>query len=399
VQANVVPRVIEVLPGFPAEAAGVRKGFVLTEVADEQVDANTWFDKFQSATMPFTLTFDTDVPLHSDNPFIEKGEQSSGVKLGGGQSGGVKLGGAVPPAPPPLPEGDFVDFRCDVVSVPFGLQIRAPRFGYPSVVGVTPGLPAEKAGVRISDVLVEVAGRPVTSESWFSAFQQAAAPFGLRFRRPKTPEAAQALQAAAAAARKILNFGEPGQASASALFNDFGGSGSHGNAHAEEMGDMRGGAATPPLAAGVPPAAASAATLRPAGAPTAAGSAPTSPPAAAPSVAGSAVVETAPAGVTPAAGNATMPARQPSPDKETRSEHPAPVVTTTSTVPAGAALATGGLVAAPPSAKGDPMVTNSSGFAATGVKSGGALGANASVAAPSPSAPAAAPAGGGKTGL
>merc|ERR1712151_962210 len=48
------------------------------------------------------------------------------------------------------------------------------------------GLPAEKLGVRVGDVLVEVQGVPVDSSSWFRLFSQATPPFGLKFRRPKS---------------------------------------------------------------------------------------------------------------------------------------------------------------------------------------------------------------------
>jgi len=72
VQVNVVPRVVEVLPGYPAEAAGIRRGFVLTEINDEPVDAKNWFEQFQDEEMPFTLTFDTKMALHAGNKFFKK---------------------------------------------------------------------------------------------------------------------------------------------------------------------------------------------------------------------------------------------------------------------------------------------------------------------------------------
>merc|ERR1719517_325914 len=64
IQSNVVPRIVEILPGYPAEAAGLRKGFVLREVNEKPVSAETWFEAFQNAEAPFSLTFDTKVPLH-----------------------------------------------------------------------------------------------------------------------------------------------------------------------------------------------------------------------------------------------------------------------------------------------------------------------------------------------
>merc|ERR1719195_1888058 len=71
IQVNKVPRVVEVLPGFPAEAAGIRRGHVLVRVNDKPVDASNWFEEYQASQLPFTLTLDTAVPLHPDNPFFK----------------------------------------------------------------------------------------------------------------------------------------------------------------------------------------------------------------------------------------------------------------------------------------------------------------------------------------
>lgn len=169
IQVHVAPRVVEVLPGFPAEAAGVREGFVLKEINEQPVDAVTWFKAFQNTPLPFTLTFDTLVPVHAGNPFLAKGEAPGHAKK--------EL--------PPLRDSDYADFKCEVLALPFGMQIRAPLDGWPVAYKLVEGLPAEKQGVREGDVLVEVAGRPVNSSTWFAAFQQSAPPFGLRFRRPK----------------------------------------------------------------------------------------------------------------------------------------------------------------------------------------------------------------------
>lgn len=170
IQVHVAPRVVEVLPGFPAEAAGVREGFVLKEIGDVPVDAVTWFEAFQNMPLPFTLTFDTTVPLHPGNPFFARNDSKHFVYLE------KRL--------PPLPDTQYTDFHCEVSALPFGMQIRAPLDGRPRVARVLPGRPAEGQGVHEGDVLVELAGRPVNSSTWFAAFQQAAPPFGLRFRRP-----------------------------------------------------------------------------------------------------------------------------------------------------------------------------------------------------------------------
>merc|ERR1740116_777199 len=80
IQVNTVPRVTEVLPGYPAEAAGIRRGFVLIEVADRPVSSDTWFKEYQSQKLPFALTFDTQVPLQPGNPYFSD-ESSAAVAL------------------------------------------------------------------------------------------------------------------------------------------------------------------------------------------------------------------------------------------------------------------------------------------------------------------------------
>lgn len=190
VQTNVVPRVVGVLPGFPAEAAGVRKGMVLTAVGDQAVDSSNWFEKFETTKMPFTLTFNTTVPLHEGNQFFTQGEdgkledkaQPSDASSPGSQS-------EIPLAD--TPEGNplsdlFEDFRAEVDKLPFGMQVTGARPGvWPRVVGTVEGLNARSAGIHVGDVLVEVAGRPVGPTTWFAAMQQARTPYGIRFRRPK----------------------------------------------------------------------------------------------------------------------------------------------------------------------------------------------------------------------
>lgn len=175
VQANKLPRVVEVLPGFPAEAAGVQRGFVLTEVNDVPVDVRNWFEEYQAAQLPFTLTFDTRVPLHADNPFFAEETPSPDE---------ASPPDAVVPTEEPAPGAGFEDFRCSVESRPFGAKVLALPHRRPRIMEVREGSPASRAGVRVGDVLMEVAGRPVTSRSWFAALQQAIPPFGLLLRRP-----------------------------------------------------------------------------------------------------------------------------------------------------------------------------------------------------------------------
>jgi predicted metalloprotease with PDZ domain len=172
VQVNVLPRVIEVLPGSPAEAAGVKRGFVLTAVNEKAVNASNWFDVWQNAPTPCTLTFDTNVPLHKDNPFFSESPSA----------------GAPTQAPEVADEKDvgvgFSDVRIKVNKLPFGMHVLSIPGGRPKVTHAVPGLPAAAQGVREGDILVEVAGLPVDASTWFAAFQQAVPPFGLRLRRP-----------------------------------------------------------------------------------------------------------------------------------------------------------------------------------------------------------------------
>lgn len=192
VQVNVVPRVTEVLPGSPAEAAGVKAGFVLIEVNDKPVNGSTWFDAWEQAPTPSTITFDTRMPLHKDNPYLEAGKEAGQVVPVTGPpkvAGGFSANGLLPlgiSKDSPLTEG-YTEVKVAVEKIPFGMQVATPYKIRPVVQMVTPDLPAAKAGVRPGDILVEVAGLPVTADTWFSSFQQATPPFGLVFKRPQGP--------------------------------------------------------------------------------------------------------------------------------------------------------------------------------------------------------------------
>merc|ERR1711988_914326 len=112
------------------------------------------------------LTFDTNMPRHQDEEpedwhvAPELDEASFDVRDG------------------------FSDFRCAVKKIPFGFEISVPKSRRPTVRKVMQGSPADEAGVKVGDTLIEVAGLPVGASSWFKAFQQAVPPFGLHFRRP-----------------------------------------------------------------------------------------------------------------------------------------------------------------------------------------------------------------------
>lgn len=210
VQVNHLPRVVEVLPGYPAESTGVKRGHVLISVAEKPVDISNWFQAFQDATPPFTLTFDTTVPLHADNPYFFKNPSEDHSAVVDMKNVSATLGADHKPLVPLLEEemqnvhleawkqgssgsnvGKEIDwkmheeFTCTVSQVPFGMQIAAKPGDRPRVVKVLEGFPALKVGVKQGDVLLEVAGLAVSFDTWFSHFQQGVPPFGLRFARPK----------------------------------------------------------------------------------------------------------------------------------------------------------------------------------------------------------------------
>jgi len=117
-------------------------------------------------------------PVLPNNTFFNAGTQASGT---------------TPETPDKEEEGRQSDdgaaaaegevFRCSVDALPFGMQVAARPGSTPRVVAVLPGSPAARAGVRVGDLLMEVAGRPVSSATWFSSMQQASAPYGLLFTR------------------------------------------------------------------------------------------------------------------------------------------------------------------------------------------------------------------------
>merc|ERR1719311_1814946 len=139
-----------------ADPHAYRVMVVLKAVNESPVDAGNWLAVWEKATVPCTLTFDTDVPLHENNPFFKESAETA-----------EKKGNA--PAAPYKVEDDtnladgFGDFRCTVNVLPFGMRVSAPPGGRPTVNSTVGGLPAEKEGVRAGDVLVEVAGRSVDS--------------------------------------------------------------------------------------------------------------------------------------------------------------------------------------------------------------------------------------------
>jgi hypothetical protein len=202
VQVNHLPRVIEVLPGFPAEAAGIKRGMVVTEVNNQPVNDKTWFQAFDKAVPPFTLTFDTTVPIHADNPYFFKNPSTDHEALVNMSDLAHSHGTHGEPLIPleleafkdakeeakKLPAIDWSKhdpWQCTVNEVPFGMQIQSKPGTRPLVSKVLSAFPANKEGVHVNDILLEVAGVAVNSDNWFSYFQQANPPFGLKFARKK----------------------------------------------------------------------------------------------------------------------------------------------------------------------------------------------------------------------
>lgn len=181
IQGHVLPRVVEVLPGSAAEAEGVKAGFVLTHIDDMAVSVRSWFDIWQNSPIGTVLTFDTSIPLHENNPYVEGGY------IGKRTATAPLLADDGSLVVPHELENGYHDYRVAVKKLPFGMQLSSPKIGRPTVVRIAAESPAEDAGIKAGDVLIGISGLPVDTDSWFVAFQQATPPFGLRFRRPSEP--------------------------------------------------------------------------------------------------------------------------------------------------------------------------------------------------------------------
>lgn len=168
------PRVIEVLPGFPAEKAGVRVNMILTEVNGMKVTSETWFSSFQHSDPPFPVAFNTsmlEVLLDDDMPEVaEEGALQDILQ------DAIKRYGA-----------DVVEtHQFQVLKKPFGMHVMDDDEGLPRVKEVLPGMPASEVGIQVGDIIYEIAGSRVTGLDWFGHFQTAVAPFGIRvFRVPE----------------------------------------------------------------------------------------------------------------------------------------------------------------------------------------------------------------------
>mmetsp|Transcript_24644 Transcript_24644/g.62849 ORF Transcript_24644/g.62849 Transcript_24644/m.62849 type:complete len:1286 (+) Transcript_24644:2087-5944(+) len=162
--------VTKVLLGFPAELAGVVAGYQLVEVAGQLVDAQTWYEKFAKAELPFTIGFNT----------------SSSIDIGA-----MKQESEAADVDPELKDPEFSKQRDVVVqSKPFGMQVQI-REGKPKVVRAVEGFPASSLGIKRGDIVAEVGGLKVTAENWFEVWQQAVPPFGLKLLVRATQEEAE----------------------------------------------------------------------------------------------------------------------------------------------------------------------------------------------------------------
>lgn len=164
IQVDVVPRVVEVTPGYPAERVGVRVGFVLAKINDTAVYGKEWLALYRRQKPPFSLTFDISEP-----PIDESLDESL--------------------AEEDVWSDSYEDFACDVLAAPFGVSFHTPPGGRPMVKVLLPFSLAAEAGVQMGDVLVEVDGSHVSAMNWFAAVQQAVPPYALRFRRKQAASA------------------------------------------------------------------------------------------------------------------------------------------------------------------------------------------------------------------
>jgi len=157
-----IPRVMEVFPGGPAEAAGVRQDFVLVAVGEVEVASSDWVSLYNAATLPFRVTFDIKEAVDAASCYA---------------------GLSFPEEGDPFAE-NFEDFRCQIHKLPMGTQICQRPRTWARVEAVKADYPAQQAGVCEGDLLVQVGGKSVRSDTWFVALTQQKLPFELLFRRP-----------------------------------------------------------------------------------------------------------------------------------------------------------------------------------------------------------------------
>merc|ERR1712204_97726 len=144
IQVNQIPRVVEVLHGSPAEKRGVKRGFVLKAVDNKPVDDKNWFDVWQKAPTPCVLSFDTQVKLRQDNPWLQQTED--GVI----RSRNKNISNAITNNGPKIQDArdsefgvgaGYSDVRVKVLKLPFGMHVRSLPGKRPTVTDAVQACP------------------------------------------------------------------------------------------------------------------------------------------------------------------------------------------------------------------------------------------------------------------
>merc|ERR1711862_906428 len=150
--ADQVPRVMEVLPGYPAEKAGVKKGFVLKSINGKVVNGSSWIKIWETCKLPCGLTFDpteaTTATTRATPKMVDDKTEKDALR-------NQMLSLRHSPA--------YRTVRIKVTKQPFGMHIATDEKNMPVVNSVIRGTAAHKAGVQEGDVLLEVAGVKVDS--------------------------------------------------------------------------------------------------------------------------------------------------------------------------------------------------------------------------------------------
>lgn len=172
-------RVVTVSPGSPAEAANVKRGYVLLAVDGTEVTPESWLEIYKAAAVPFDIVFDDRIDDRQRNNSIASSDSTLFPPPRG------------PEKDDPFGDG-YEDFECEIQQRPFGMAANSdtPRLiargvNLPRIEALLAGFPAEAAGVQRDDVLIAVSGCPVTTATWQLQAQLAPLPAKFQFRRRK----------------------------------------------------------------------------------------------------------------------------------------------------------------------------------------------------------------------
>lgn len=145
-------QVVAVLPGGPADRAGLREGDVVLAVGSRETANRISLGEAVDSFRPGEV-----VPVR-----VLRGGTTRVVEVRAGESTGLDLRAPAPPLPGFLALEAAV-FGIDVREIPPELRRHygAPAESGLLVASVAPGTPAHGAGVRVGDVLVRAAGRPL----------------------------------------------------------------------------------------------------------------------------------------------------------------------------------------------------------------------------------------------